>query len=47
MGFRNFEAVPAEDKGQPADTCGVFCVAESGDAGSTTGITDQIPCFIR
>ena len=45
MGFRNPEAVPAEEKGQSAGTCWVFYVAESGDAGSTAGITDQISCF--
>jgi hypothetical protein len=41
MGFRNLEAVPAEGKGQPAGTCGLFYAAQSGDAGSAAGITDQ------
>ena len=45
MGFRNPEAVPAEGNGQPAGTCGLFYAAESGDAGSAAGITDQISCF--
>jgi hypothetical protein len=41
MGFRNLDALPAEGKGQPAGTCGLFYAAQSGDAGSAAGITDQ------
>jgi hypothetical protein len=47
MGCRNPEAIPAKDKGQPANTFGVFYVAESGEVGSTADITGQISCFFR
>ena len=41
MGFRNPETVPAEGKGLPAGTCGLFYAAESGDAGSAAGIVQS------